>query len=331
MGNRPLGVKVGSNLVGVRLEVRLPRRSDSDAVAALFAAAYPARVDELARRDERVRRWVAADGARVVGSGSFWPVRDRRFRMDLTVAQEHRRRGIGGRLLGLLAGAAQAAGATTLQARTESDRPEVLAFLGRRGFAETMRMHQLVLDVASATLEPYAGVERQLAAEGIVLTTLEDEQHRIGDACWYRLCAAHHAARDGWPDPDPDPDPDADPPQPPAVAEFRRRYEEYARLLPEPEPCILAVHGDEVVGFTGAIGTGVRPALRGQGIATALKVRVIAEVRERGLKTLYSTTANPAMLKVNERLGYRLTTTEVRLVRRLQELQGAVPDGQTVR
>jgi hypothetical protein len=37
------------------------------------------------------------------------------------------------------------------------------------------------------------------------------------------------------------------------------------------------------------------------------------------------------MLKVNERLGYRLTTTEVRLVRRLQELQGAVPDGQTVR
>ena len=88
------------------------------------------------------------------------------------------------------------------------------------------------------------------------------------------------------------------------------------------------MHGDEVVGFTGAIGTGVRPALRGQGIATALKVRVIAEVRERGLKTLYSTTANPAMLKVNERLGYRLTTTEVRLVRRLQEPQGAVPDGQ---
>jgi hypothetical protein len=103
------------------------------------------------------------------------------------VAPEHRRRGIGGRLLGLLAGTAQAAGATTLQARTESDRPEVLAFLSRRGFAETMRMHRLVLNVASATLGPYAGVERRLAAEGIVLTTLEDEQHRIGDACRSRL------------------------------------------------------------------------------------------------------------------------------------------------
>ena len=106
---QPAGGLVGSNLVGVRLEVRLPRRSDSDAVAALFAAAYPERVGELARRDERVRRRVAADGARVVGYGSFWPGRDQRFRMDLTVAPEHRRRGIGGRLLGLLAGAAPAA------------------------------------------------------------------------------------------------------------------------------------------------------------------------------------------------------------------------------
>ena len=39
------------------------------------------------------------------------------------------------------------------------------------------------LDVATATLTPYAGIERRLAAEGIVLTTLADEQHRIGDAC----------------------------------------------------------------------------------------------------------------------------------------------------
>jgi GNAT superfamily N-acetyltransferase len=115
------------------------------------------------------------------------------------------------------------------------------------------------------------------------------------------------------------------------VAEFRRRHEEYARLLPEPEPCILAVRGEEVVGFTGPIGTGVRPALRGRGIATALKARVIAAVRERGLATLYSTTGNPAMLKVNERLGYRITATEVRLVRRLRQLEAAMPDSDTRR
>jgi GNAT superfamily N-acetyltransferase len=285
---------------------------------ALLVGAYPERAGELAEWDDRVRRWVADDGARVVGYGSFWPVRDDRFRMDLAVVPEHRRRGIGGRLLGVLASAAESAGATTLQARTESDRPEVLAFLTRRGFAETMRMHRLVLDVANATLEPYAGVESLLAAAGITLTTLEDEQHRIGDACWHRLSLAHHAAQEGWLDPDPDPDPDADRDPPLAGAEFRRRYEEYAQLLPEPEPCILAVRGDEVVGFTGAIGTGVRPTLRGRGIATALKARAIIAARESGLTTLFSTTGNPAMLKVNERLGFRVTTTEVRLVRRLQ-------------
>jgi GNAT superfamily N-acetyltransferase len=286
----------------------------------LLTAAGPGRADELAWRDDRVRRWVAAHDARVVGYGSFWPVRDHRFRMDLAVEPEHWRRGIGGRLLGVLAGAAQAAGAATLQARTESDRLQALAFLSHRGFAETMRMHRLVLDVADATLGPYAGVESRLAAEGIMLTTLEDEQRRIGDASWRRLCSAHHAAREGWPDPDPD----AGPARPPTVTEFRRRYEEYARLLPEPEPCILAVHGQDVVGFTCPIGTGVRPALRGRGIATALKARVIAAARERGLTTLYSATGSPAMLKVNERLGYRITTTEVRLVRRLRQPEAAM-------
>jgi GNAT superfamily N-acetyltransferase len=235
--------------------------------------------------------------------------------MDLAVAGEYRRRGCGGQLLGLLADAARAAGATTLQARTEDDRLQALAFLTRRGFAETMRMHRLVLDVATAILTPYAGIERRLAAEGIVLTTLADEQHRIGDACWHRLCAAYRCARDGWPDPDPDPG--TGPPWLPTVAEFRRMYNEHARLLPE--PCILAMHGEQVVGFTGAFGTGVRPALRGRGIATALKLRVIADVRERGVTTLHTSTGNPAMLKVNERLGYRRTTTEVRLVRRLEQ------------
>src|SRR5215472_2820616 len=316
---------MSGKLIVLTAHIRPLRPADREVVAAMFAVAYPERADDLAWQDDKIQRWVATDRARVVGYGSFWPVRDHRFRMDLTVAPEHRRRGTGGRLLDLLAGTARATGAATLQARTESDRPQVLAFLTRRGFAEIMRMHRLVLDVASATLEPYAGVERRLAAEGIVLSTLEDEQDRIGDACWHRLCAAYHAAGDGWPDPDPDPD--ARPSRPPTVAEFRRIYEEYARLLSEPEPCILAVRGDEVVGFAGPIGTGVRPALRGRGIATALKLRAIAGARERGVTTLHSTSGNPAMLKVNERLGYRRTTTEVRLVRRLEQRQAALADG----
>jgi hypothetical protein len=61
----------------------------------------------------------------------------------------------------------------------------------------------------------------------------------------------------------------------------------------------------------------MRPSLRGRGIATALKVRVISAARQRGESILHSSSGNPAMLKVNQPLGYRRTTTEVRLVRTL--------------
>ena len=320
---------MSGKLIVLTAHIRPLRPADREVVAAMFAVAYPERADDLAWQDDKIQRWVATDRARVVGYGSFWPVRDHRFRMDLTVAPEHRRSGTGSQLLGVLVGRAHAAGATTLQARTESDRLQALAFLTRRGFAETMRMHRLVLYVASATLEPYAEVERRLAADDITLTSLADELHRIGDACWHRFCAAYHAAREGWPDPDPD----GGPPASPSVAEFRRMYGqsarrlyvEYARLWQE--PCILATHGDQIVGFAGAVGTGVRPALRGRGIATAMKLRVIAAARERDVTTLRSSTGNPAMVKVNERLGYRVTTTEVRVVRRLEQTQAGMSVG----
>jgi GNAT superfamily N-acetyltransferase len=170
-------------------------------------------------------------------------------------------------------------------------------------------MHRLVLDVASVSLAPFGDIEPRLTADGIVITTLSDE-HRRTDACWIRLCDLHAAAREGWADPDP-----GDPEEPPTPDDIRRLYHEYERRWPE--PCFLAVRGREYVGFAGPLGTGVRPALRGRGIATALKVRVVAAARARGVSTLVSSSGNPAMLRVNERLGYRRTTTEIRLAKPL--------------
>jgi len=124
--------------------------------AALFAAAYPERADEPAgwgvpSGPAGPHRFVAVSGLaeRIVGYGGLWPVRRGKFRIDLVVAPGHRRNGIGSRLLGRLTGEARAAGAATLQARADSDRAQSLAFLKHRGFSETMRMHRLVLDVAS--------------------------------------------------------------------------------------------------------------------------------------------------------------------------------------
>jgi mycothiol synthase len=284
----------------------------------LFAAAHPVRADEPAGwgtpgRSAGPRRYVAVTGVaeRIVGYGAWWPVRPGKFRIDLVVAPGHRRCGIGSRLLERLTGEAHAAGAATVQARADSDRAQSLAFLQHRGFSETMRMHRLVLDVADADLRPFAGIERRLAADGIVLTTLAKERDRTGDACWAGLCDLHNAAREGWPDPDPGPGPE----ELYTPEEIRRRYHQHQRGWPE--LCFLAVHGERYVGFVGPLATAVRPALRGRGIATALKVREVAAAQQRGVLTLEGATGNPAMLKVNERLGYRRTSTEVRLVRPL--------------
>jgi GNAT superfamily N-acetyltransferase len=65
------------------------------------------------------------------------------------------------------------------------------------------------------------------------------------------------------------------------------------------------------------LGTAVRPDFRGQGIATALKVRAITDARDRGVTTVRTLTGNPAMLRVNERLGFRTTSTEIRLIQTL--------------
>ena len=292
-------------------------RAHREAAAALFAAAHPERAGEPAGWDAPggpagPRRYVAVTSAeRIVGYGRLWQVRPGRFRIDLVVAPGSRRCGIGSRLLDRLTCEARAAGAATVQARADSGRARSLAFLQHRGFSETMRMHHLVLDVADADLGPFAGIERRLAADGIVLTTLAEEQGRRGDACWADLCDLHNAAREGWPDPDPGPGQE----ELHTPEEIRRRYHLHQQGWPG--LCFLAVHGERYVGFVGPLGTAVRSALRGRGIATALKVREIAAARERGVLTLDGATGNAAMLRVNERLGYRRTSTEVRLVRPL--------------
>ena len=157
----------------------------------------------------------------------------------------------------------------------------------------------------------------RLAGQGIVLAPLADELARRPD-CWQEYCRLFNAARQGWPDPDPDPDPDPGPAPVAALAltEFRRRYQTAeGQYRPGAAAGFLAVRTGRYVGFTGALGTGVDPAFRRQGIATALKYRAVLSAREHGVATLSSSTGNAAMLRANERLGFRLTSTEVRLVR----------------
>jgi GNAT superfamily N-acetyltransferase len=254
---------------------------------------------------------------RVIGYSSIWNVRLNKFRMDLVIHPDWQGRGIGTRLFKRLLEDAHAAGAATLQARAETGADNSLAFLHRRGFVETMRMHRLVLRVEDADLIPFAAFERRLAVLGIEITTLAEEQPR-DSAFWEKLCDLHNEVQSGWPDPDPGPV------EPLTVGELRDRLSRYHLI---PDAFFIAKQSGTYLGFTGEVGTGVRPGSRNQGIATALKARAIVYAQEHGRTTLHTATGNPAMLRVNERLGYRRATTEIRLVKvlRTAETQGVLP------
>ena len=92
----------------------------------------------------------------------------------------------------------------------------------------------------------------------------------------------------------------------------------------------LAKAGGVFIGYTAlgpdhrdpdAIGTGptaVRPEYRGRGVATALKTLALTHARQQGWRTAVTRSASPAMIRVNEKLGFQRGRAEVRLVRKLE-------------
>src|SRR5688500_2701578 len=79
--------------------IRSARADDHPRAAALFAAYLPDRADEPERwRDEdakgSVTRWVGeTDTGDLAAYAALWCVKDDRYRLDLIVATDHRRRG----------------------------------------------------------------------------------------------------------------------------------------------------------------------------------------------------------------------------------------------
>ena len=91
----------------------------------------------------------------------------------------------------------------------------------------------------------------------------------------------------------------------------------------------IASRGDQFIGYSllsrrrdsgeaQFASTAVRPVMRGQGIATALRARCILTARDSGFETVRSASGNAALIRINERFGFQDTCSEVRLVRRLR-------------
>ena len=313
--------------------IRPLHKLDVDRVIALCSAIQPECVRDLEeylrRFDEPGRaasaslcQWAAIEevSQQLIGYAVCWNVVRRKYRMGLMVHADWRKRGIGDYLLRVILAALQSMPAATLQSRAWDDQMDSLRFLRRRGFVETHRMVELHLNLSEADLTRLAELPHGLTAQGIEFTTLRQEGQ--DEQFWTKLTDLQQAAVIGWPDPDPDGVMTI-----PTGDEVRRMFDSWQTTS---DTFFLAKADGVFIGYTAlgpdhsapeAIGTGptaVRPEYRGRGVATALKALALTHARRNGWRTAVTRSASPAMIRVNEKLGFQRGRAEVRLVRKLE-------------
>ena len=213
------------------------------------------------------------------------------------VLPDLRGRGVGSALLKAIAEHARARGAAELWGRILADDDATLSFVERRGFREVGRERDVLLDLSKV---PPVAPERPT---GITLVTFAERPDLIPAVFALDTEVSVDVPSHGMNEP--------------------MTYEDWSRENLEgpgafPEGCVIALEGDEVVGYTalrryGAGSpqaenrlTAVGRPWRRRGIASALKRAQIEAARAAGIETIATTNdeLNVGMRGVNERLGY---------------------------
>jgi GNAT superfamily N-acetyltransferase len=250
-------------------------------------AKNPQRLDLLAWSGSR------AVGAATVGPSTWVPDADH-CHAGIWVEVGSRRQGIGTALFAAVSGRARRLGRHELTFEARDDDSGGLEFLLHRGFRETER--ELEVELPLEGLEP-----PDVDLPGGIRLVTRDEQPDVVDGMWVVACEAipdipgeeTMAARPDW-----------------EAVDIHRPDR-------RPDLCVVALEGDVVVGY-GILGddgrgrashglTGVRPAWRRRGIASAIKRRQIGLAIEKGFTTLITANEvrNEPMRRLNEQLGYR--------------------------
>ena len=230
--------------------------------------------------------------------GAFHP---QKWFGEFGVLPEYRGKGIGTRFYDHLMAQLAAEDALQITGRTRDDDPYSIGFLERRGFYETKRDFESVLDLASLSDE--------------VLDALDDPSFDIKTAkeadCerfrhqWHELFeeARKDIPRDESPTP--------------------FTFDEFAEIFLVDEEFLwdvsmFAFDGEKMIGFTLIYGmdnrgvlfqalTAVDKDYRGRGLAKAMKSRAMRRAKEKGITEVHcdNDTRNAPMISINERLGYK--------------------------
>lgn len=260
------------------------------------------------------KRYACLNGGsnKVVGFGQVnhgqWTFHPKKFWIDLWVDPEQQKHGVGSTIYDRLDQDLTMLGAVTVWVMAREDKPDSLRFLSKRGFGEKMRAWESHLDPSQVNLSKHAKYSRNVANDGIMISTLAEEMKR--EPGWEKkLYELVQTVEDDIPR--------VTQYTPLSFEQWRAFEMKSMNLLPD--GYMIAKDGSRYVGLStvwkhgkkpGNLSqgtTGVLREYRGRGIAVALKTRIIQFARHNkySLIRAFNDSTNPSMLGINMKLGFK--------------------------
>ncbi len=259
----------------------------------------------------RLRYAVENDAGQFIGNGicilPFWQHAPGVFMTWIIVDADWRRRGIGRVMLAEFEAYGRRQGAERLRTDCREDQAYSIEFLKAMGITNFGLRFESQLDLKSFDEARFGSAVDRAIAAGYEFTTLTAERaiNPEADRLLYDL---DRVTRDDVPMP--------------GGTRSRSSYEDFRRInleSPESDPSaiFIAKHGEQYVGHTMVwfgkdkpaytAMTGVLREHRGHSLALALKLLSFRLMKQRGQTAARTTndTANPAILRLNEKLGYQ--------------------------
>ena len=259
----------------------------------------------------RLRRSAVFGDGPIVGYGEcqrpFWSSLQDTYEVFVAVEPAWQRRGIGQALLAAVAPLAQEQGIPKLRTFCKEDSASTVRFLEQAGFHQIGIRFESALDMPAFDETPFLSSQRRAEAAGYQVITLAQARAEDPNAD-QRLYDVFAATVVDVPFPGGDrANPNYD--------NFRANTLDAPNT--NPDAIFVARQAGQMVGMTSlellpnAIGitgmTGVLREHRGRGVAMALKLASFRYLRAHGYTEAraHNDTANPPILALNEKLGYR--------------------------
>jgi mycothiol synthase len=253
----------------------------------------------------------------------FFPRADGTLFGGVNVMRAHRRQGLGKALLDAVESEARKAKAPRILGNTNVAFEGSLAWAQKHDYREIGRRIDSYVDVSTFDRGPLADLVDRVEASGIHLATVTEllagRDSAAIEQFWHDLWEAEAPM---WED------------VPWATPTPHWPYEKFKKVAVDSgkmvnDATIVAIDGGRIAAFTttGKQGTdrgytwmtGTGRDYRGRGLATALKVKMLASAKAAGLRAMLTTNDEPnkAMRGINAKLGYVMLPATVELEKTL--------------